>query len=282
MDRRLTPTNGRVAHVSLQGKVEAERFVEGELRQIAGYPYLLDAPGGYRDRQLLWGDDFLVLEQDDHEAFGISLKDGYVGYVSTWGLTDALEVTHRVNVRSTYTRKKADFKYPTHSFLHQNCRVRVDADDGKWARIHLPDTHLTAAQDVFVPSLHLVPLSQVEGDPVQVAERFLGAHYVWAGNSGTGIDCSGLVQAALLACGIACPGDSDQQAALGEEVEGDLRRGDLLFWKGHVAMVVDPTRIIHANAHHMLVVYEEIGAAIERIAAQGDGPVTARRRVVDL
>ncbi len=139
-----------------------------------------------------------------------------------------------------------------------------------------------ATGDGWLFARHLRPAGAPMDDPVAVAELFFGTPYLWGGNTGDGIDCSGLVQAACLACGIACPGDSDlQESALGAPLADDapLRRGDLLFWKGHVAWVADAGRILHANAFQMAVAYEAIPAAIARIEAQGDGPVTARRRL---
>src|SRR5690606_30742915 len=99
----------------------------------------------------------------------------------------------------------------------------------------------------WVAAGHVAPLGTFETDPAAVAERFVGAPYLWGGRCSIGLDCSGLVQQALYACGRACRRDSDQQAAMGETVErGDLRRGDLVFWRGHVAMMLDESRLIHA------------------------------------
>jgi cell wall-associated NlpC family hydrolase len=118
-----------------------------------------------------------------------------------------------------------------------------------------------------------------------VADTLLGTPYLWGGASRWGLDCSGLVQAALLACGIDCPRDSDQQRALGREIdEGEpLRRGDLVFWSGHVGLLSDAETLLHANAHHMAVAYEPLGEATARIAAgaqaAGSGEILARRRI---
>lgn len=284
MDPRETPWNGRVAHVSLRGKVEAERFVEGEEHPVQSTVCdLLDKPGGSRERQLLRGESFIGLDVQDGYVFGFAARDRYCGWVESAAFPGAPSepATHRISVAHSYGKSTSGLKTKGRIInLSMGTRLALLDTEGDWSRAAW--NRGAVPSDLFVPSQHLVPLQSTEPDPVAVAERLLGTPYLWGGNSAFGIDCSGLVQIACLACGIPCPGDSDQQAArLGVPlpVGTPPQRGDLLFWKGHVAWVVDDTRILHANARTMSVAYEDREAAIARIQAAGDGPVTAHKRL---
>ena len=230
---------------------------------------LCRAPEGARDRQLLFGESVTVHGDVGEWCYVQARKDGYCGYVRAEALGEVSEPTHVVTAPATHLYAEADFKSPDRMSLSFGSLVTVLADAGRY---------LETAEG-YVPRTHISPLPHLFEDPAAVAALFLGTPYLWGGNSRFGIDCSGLVQAALLACGTACPGDSDMQETLGKAAEGGYVRNDLLFWKGHVALVVDAERLIHANAHAMAVVHEPIEAAIARIAAQGDGPVTGHRRV---
>lgn len=271
MDRRLTPANDRVALASLKGVVDAPRYVAGEAAAIfAPVVDLLDGPSGKRDRQLLWGEAVTVIERHDGRAFVQSAKDGYCGYVDAAALGGAHSPTHRVAAAASHLYTAPRVQAPEISALSFGSLVTVTGTEGKFAQ----------TPQGFIPAMHLRPLDAPFADAVGVAELFLGTPYLWGGNSRAGIDCSGLVQAALIACGKPCPADSDQQRSVGVELSQDapLQRGDLLFWKGHVAMAVDADRLIHANGHTMSVAYEGIGACIARVMAQEGLPPLMRRR----
>ncbi|MCK8464575.1 C40 family peptidase [Aliiroseovarius sp. S1339] len=273
MDARLTPANDHVAHQSLRGIVDAPAYTDGTWRRAGvGVADILRAPNGARNRQALFGERVLQLDDRDGFAFVQAERDGYVGYMSSSCLTDDGSTTHWVSNLGSHLYPEPDFKQRAIDTLSFGARVTVVGASGRFAETDA---------GLFLPKAHLSSTDEKRPDIVATAELFLGTPYLWGGNSRDGIDCSGLVQAALLAAGHDCPGDSDMQEALGTAIAKDapLQRSDLLFWKGHVAIVVDGTQMIHANAYHMAVAYEDIQEGIARIEAQGDGPVTARRRL---
>jgi len=267
-DRRLTPANGRVAAERLRGTALADTFSSGAARQVvAPVADLLRAPGGARDRQLIRGAGVTVYEEREGWAFVEAVADGYVGYLPLEALGEGTAPTHVVAARASHAYAEPDFKSPELMGLSLGSLLAVDGESARFA----------STDAGFVPLAHLREIGP-EPDPVAVAERLLGTPYLWGGNSAWGIDCSGLVQIACSFCGITCPGDSDLQEAAFAEAGGGYARGDLLFWKGHVAWVADEVTLLHANVHHMAVVHEPMEAAIARIEAQGDGPVTAHKR----
>ena len=273
MDRRLTPANARVALDTLRGIIDAPRFTGGEPAQVARpLVDLLRAPGGPRERQLLLGDVVTVIEREAGWAFVQAAKDGYCGYLPEDSLAEAQPVTHHIVTPGTHAYSGPKVQAPEIMPLHLGARVAVHSVGGDWAE---------TAQG-HVPTAHLLPLDQRLEDPAAVAMGFLHTPYLWGGNSRAGIDCSGLVQGAFRACGIDMPADSDLQSACGTPVPENeaLRRNDLLFWRGHVAIALGPDRMVHATAAFMAVVEEDILPAITRIEASGGGPVTHRRRII--
>ena len=269
-DRRLTPANGRVAALHLAGEIAAEAYVEGWPMTVARPVIdLVVAPDGPRDRQLLLGAEVVVFEDRDGWSF-VQASDGYVGYVRSSDLNRTAKMTHVVGAIATHAYAEESFKSPEVMSLPFGARVQV-IDERK---------RVFETCKGFIPKSHLREVRRPFSDPATVAQLHFGVPYLWGGNSSRGIDCSGLISAALRACDLACPGDSDLQAAqLGTDFTGDYQRGDLLFWKGHVGMMVDDATLLHANAHHMATVYERVDIATLRIASLGDGPVIAQKRL---
>lgn len=254
--------------------MSSERTDKGPGHQvIASVVDILDRPTGARQRQLLFGDPVHVLDREGEFLRVRALRDGYTGFVPEARLGAFTRATHRVISLATHLYAAADLKSPDLASLSFGAHLTIVDQTGDFWRTH---------QGYFVPKQHLVEVHRKFADPVAIAEMFLGTPYLWGGNSRLGIDCSGLVQASCLACGVACAGDShDQEGSLGRIVEDSepLRRGDILFWKGHVAMMVSGDRMIHANAHQMATTFEPVHDAVKRIAAQGGGQITRRRRL---
>jgi cell wall-associated NlpC family hydrolase len=278
-DPRLIPARADLAAKDLEGKVEAARFVEGRAFEVID-PHTAvraaPAPDAPLLTEALEGERVTVYDLNaEGWAWGQLAADSYVGWLSANALAPVgAPATHKVSALRTFGFPGPSIKLPPLEALPLGARLAI-------ARVE--DRLAVTRSGAYVPLPHLAPLDFIEPDFVAVAERFLGVPYLWGGKTALGIDCSGLVQVALTAAGHVCPRDSDmQEGALGAPVadaerELRLRRGDLVFWKGHVAIVRDPGTLIHANAFHMAVALEPFAEAVARIRAAGSEVTSVRR-----
>jgi len=275
-DPRITPWRDGIAARSLEGVLEAEVYLDPKAMScMAAAAAIRAAPDANSEQmdQILFGERFEVLEEEGGWLFGQAARDGYVGFVEAAALAPAGPMpTHRVSALRTYAFAEASIKSRASGPFSINALVAVEAVEGKLAKV---------AGAGWMTAAHLSPIgADFEDDWAGVAERFVGAPYLWGGREGLGLDCSGLVQQALFACGRACPRDTDMQAELGAEIAaGDFGRGDLVFWNGHVAIGLGDGRIVHANGHHMATAVEPLSEAIARIGATTTGQPTGYRRV---
>ncbi|ESY65697.1 peptidase P60 [Mesorhizobium sp. LNHC232B00] len=266
----------------MKGEVTADRFVAGRPARItASVADLRKAPrpDAGINTQLLFGDDVLVFEDREGWAWVQAERDGYVGYVADMMLGGRDRApTHIVSVPRTFLYPGPDLRFPIAGQLSMGSTVTVTG------AAETRGTHYAVLPSgEAVISGHLRPIGERVSDYVSVAEMFLGTPYLWGGVSGFGIDCSGLVQLAMRMAGKNVLRDSDMQAAsIGEPLDpgadfSGLRRGDLVFWKGHVAVMTDAETMIHANGHTMLVSREGLKDAIARIGYLYGGPTGFRR-----
>jgi cell wall-associated NlpC family hydrolase len=277
-DPRVTPARADVAARHLEGKVQAARFVEGRLYEVVEPQAPLrrePRPDAPLETEALKGERVTIYDCNaEGWAWGQLAADGYVGWLPDNALTPpGVPPTHKVTALRTLAFPGPSIKLPPLETLPLGARLAI-------ARVE--DRMAVTQSGAYVPAAHLAPLGENETDFVAVAKRFLGTPYLWGGKTALGLDCSGLVQVALTACGVSCPRDSDmQERALGTAVSADpstLERGDLIFWKGHVAIARDPGSLIHANAYHMAVAIEPLAEAVTRIRNAGS-EITSIRRI---
>ena len=281
-DRRIHAFRADLADARLQGEVAAERFARGRPARItASVADLRKEPRADSgiDTQFIHGDDVLVFDEADGWAWVQGERDGYVGYVSAAALGQRDDSpTHIVAAPRTFLYPGPDLRFPRAGELSMGSTVAVaDFAETRGTRYAV----LASGQAIIAG--HVRPVGENAGDYVAVAELFLGTPYLWGGVTGFGIDCSGLVQLAMRMGGRDVLRDSDMQAETigvpfepGSDFSG-LQRGDLVFWKGHVAIMTDAKTMIHANGHTMLVSREGLKEAIDRIGYLYGGPTGFRR-----
>ncbi len=282
LDRRLNAYRPDLADERLTGQVEAARFIGGIPMQVSApvvdlraEPRMDSGP----QTQMIFGDSVRVFEEMDGWSWVQAERDGYTGYVSAAALErPAGDATHMVVVPRTFIYPGSDLRFPHTKALSLGSRVRIvgvaETRGTKYA--------LLESGEALIAS-HIAPVDEHATDYVAVAETLLHTPYLWGGTSGFGIDCSGLVQLSMWVAGRKVLRDSDmQQNTLGEIVGPDanysnLKRGDLVFWKGHVAICASPDILIHASGHTMTVTLEPLQDAIKRIAYLYDLPTLIRR-----
>jgi cell wall-associated NlpC family hydrolase len=267
LDRRRNAYRPDLADSRLEGQIASQRFVGGDLKQVRSLSAPLrsapDATRGF-DTEALLGETVRVFDDVGGWAWIQLEHDGYVGYVPATALSaNIIAPTHRVHAPATFIYPSASIKTPPLGQLSLNARVTITTEHDRFA---------TLATGGFVIYRHLSPIGSHARDFVDVAETLIHTPYLWGGRTRAGLDCSGLVQLSLNAAGHVCPRDTDMQAAeVGTHVPitehlDDLHRGDLVFWPGHVGILIDGIMLLHANGHHMSTVIEPLSQAVRRIA----------------
>lgn len=278
LDPRRNAFRADLAASALMGKVDAPQFSDGEGRQVmrASVPLRRrPAVNAGLDTEALFGETLTVYDVSDGWAWAQLDRDGYVGYLPADTLSgDVQTATHRVRSIGTFLYPVPDIKAPPIMHLSLNSQLNVAEGDDKFCLL---------TTGGFVYTRHIAPIGRNSKDFVAIAEMMIGTPYLWGGRTRIGIDCSGLVQNALDAAGVVCPRDSDmQETEIGAPLPvdagiDDLQRGDLLFWPGHVGMMVDGMMLLHANAHHMAVTVETLPEALDRITKAGAQLRTIKR-----
>ncbi len=278
LDRRLNIFRADLADETLKGKVEAERFVKGTPAQVTvpviGLRPKPDLTAGV-DTELLLGETIRVFEKVSGWAWVQADADGYAGYLPETAFGQTVASTHRIIAPRTFLYPAAELRKPPVAALSMGSQMRfVGEAETRGTR------YLMTENGEGVIAAHCLNVEQRSAeDYVSIALRFLETPYLWGGRSGFGIDCSGLVQLSMAMAGTSVLRDTDMQVrSLGTEItREELRRGDLVFWKGHVGIMEDEETLLHANGHTMNVSRENLDEAIKRIGWLYEMPTAYRR-----
>lgn len=274
LDRRIHAARGDLADLALAGVLFSAHYARAvPLTCVAPGTGIFSAAASTSEAisELLRGEIFHALDVMTDWAWGFCGHDGYVGYIRRDAL-DVLETpSHRIIVKSAPLFSAPDIKSPIADHWPGGALFSGEVQGG-----------FVACAEGFIHVRHAEPVEAKPADWVAVAERYLGQPYIWGGRGHRGIDCSGLVQVALGQAGISVPRDTDLQCeGIGSPIDSDaaLKRGDLVFFPGHVGIMSDARTLLHANAHWMTVVKEPLADVVARLADAHPQPIIARRRI---
>jgi len=276
LDTRTHAIRPDLADKALEGQVQAETFVTPTVAHVVqGRCAVRTAPSPQATQvsELLLNESVKIFEEGSEYSWIQCNHDGYVGYVENTALTAGVTTTARhMSANLSHLYAEPDMKTPAVMEVYGGTAFSVRDDASRKRGFIEVDTGL------WLYEAHLAPDNR---SILDIAKSYLGAPYLWGGRTICGIDCSGLVQISLMRAGLSCPRDSDMQtAALGEEVDGDLQAGDLVFFPGHVGFMADEAHLLHANAHHMAVTIDPLEEVIERIRRDHPQAITARKRLM--
>lgn len=282
-DPRRNAYREDMAASALKERVKAPRYVDGVTQQVIAPRAPVRSAPKFRAplmTEALHGEAVTVYDSQDGWVWGQLQRDGYVGYMPADHLSsNVFPPTHAVRVRASHIYPAPDIKTPPLDMLTFGARLAADGREGRF---------LSLARGGYIFADHCVGASDTLKDFVRAAERLVGTPYLWGGKTSLGLDCSALVQLSLQAAGTECPRDTDmQEAEVGEAVEGviddsgalkgGLERGDLVFWKGHVAIAQSDDWLVHASGHQMETVIEPVRHALDRIGQSWGKPTAVKR-----
>jgi hypothetical protein len=218
------------------------------------------------ETECLFGETVEILDESLDWVYCKLNTDNYCGWIKKKGLGKLKNPTHRVLVKRSFIYINKNPKSNSLFYLPMGAKILVENIKSNWAEISFDFNN--KIQIGYVPTTHIVELNHKVKDWVKIAQLLEGTPYRWGGRDTIGLDCSALLQLSYQTNGETIPRNTSQQIQLKKKCIkdiDDLKRGCVVFWKGHVGIMIDKLNCIHANAFHMQTKIETLSQIINRI-----------------
>ena len=225
--------------------------------------------------QILLGEDFKSQNKIGKFYKGYKAYDKYKGFIEAKDLhLDKNKKTHKIISKECNVYKKPNNKYKLNKKIFFNSRISIL--DGK--------NNFIQTKNGWILKKNIKPINFRKKHFLDNIKLYLNTKYLWGGNSPKGLDCSALVQELLKFNNIYCPRDSkDQKKFFRKEISiKNIRKGDLLFWKGHVAIALSNKKLVHAFGARKKVVIMGIKETIKKIYSKSKLPLLCVKRIKKL
>ena len=225
--------------------------------------------------QILLGEDFKSQNKIGKFYKGYKAYDKYKGFIEAKDLhLDKNKKTHKIISKECNVYKKPNNKYKLNKKIFFNTRISILNDKNNFIQ----------TKNGWILKKNIKPINFRKKHFLDNIKLYLNTKYLWGGNSPKGLDCSALVQELLKFNNIYCPRDSkDQKKFFRKEISiKNIRKGDLLFWKGHVAIALSNKKLVHAFGARKKVVIMGIKETIKKIYSKSKLPLLCVKRIKKL
>lgn len=218
------------------------------------------------ETECLYGESVEIIKNYSDWVYCKLNTDSYYGWIDKNSLGKLKKATHRVIAIRSFIYKERNAKSDTLLYLPMGSLLALEEIHSDWAKISTPING--QIKSGYIPIGHIVKIGHKVSDWVNFAEKLKGTPYKWGGRDTLGLDCSALLQLSYQTFGVNIPRNSSQQVKLNKkriDSISDLKRGCVVFWKGHVGIMIDNLNCLHSNAFHMKAVIEPLEDIINRM-----------------
>ena len=205
--------------------------------------------------QILYGEKFKILSKNKGWIKIKTSFDNYIGYIKSRKYLDYYKPTHKISSLKANIYNKPNIK--TKYFLPFASKVSIIQENKKFIKFE---------KNKWIKKKDIKTIKHIEKNYLKILRLFLKTKYLWGGKTHKGIDCSAILQLFFYYNNKFYPRDTIDQIRYSKEVKRKkFKKGDIIFWKGHVAICIDSKKLIHAYGPEKKVLIMPIKETLDRI-----------------